>query len=132
MNLPDLSSELTFKASRSSGPGGQHVNKTSSRIELIFSVQESQILNEDQKQLLFAKIPGKITDEGLIRVSSQTERSQTANKEIAIRRFHDLIQKALTVQKKRKLTKATKASKEKRLQGKKKLSEIKKLRSSRF
>ena len=117
-----LLNELNFKAIRSSGPGGQHVNKTSSKIELTFDVLNSAILTEEQKQLLLKNVSSRLTKENVLILFCDESRSQHKNKEIAQKRFLQLIEKGLIIPKKRKPTKPTKASVRKRLDGKKKLS----------
>ncbi len=126
----DFSKEFKFSASRSGGPGGQNVNKVSSKVELRFSVNESCILTEEEKEIIVAKLATRINNDGELIIISQSERSQLANKEKAIERFYALISKALTVQKKRKPTKPSKTSKEKRLEGKKINAERKNSRKS--
>jgi ribosome-associated protein len=124
----DFLNEFTFSASRSGGPGGQNVNKVSSKVELRFKVSESTLLSPEEKELILKKLENRINKEGELVLISQTERSQLANKEKVIEKFYTLISKALTVQKKRKPTKPTKTSKEKRLEGKKVKAEKKNLR----
>lgn len=124
----DFSSELTFKTSRSSGKGGQHVNKTESRVELFFDVAKSQILTEEQKQKLFEIIPNRISQDGVLHIAADPDRSQLVNKKTVIEKFFQLLEKALKPQKKRKPSKPSKAAKEKRIQTKKKRSEKKLLR----
>ena len=125
INIPDLSSEFQFLTSRSSGPGGQNVNKVNSKVELRFDIQDSALLTDDQKAILFAKLATKITSEGILSVVSQRDRSQLANKEDAIEKLYVLISKALKPVIRRKKTKPTKSSVEKRLTGKRIKSEIK-------
>lgn len=115
----DFSKELLFSASRSGGPGGQNVNKVSSKIELRFNITESALLSEIEKETIFKKLENRINNEGELVLVSQSERSQLGNKEKVIEKFYALISKALIVKKKRKPTKPTKTSKEKRLEGKK-------------
>ncbi|NOU58547.1 alternative ribosome rescue aminoacyl-tRNA hydrolase ArfB [Marinifilum caeruleilacunae] len=110
----DLSSEFEFITSRSSGPGGQNVNKVNSRVELRFSVFESKILSEDEKEIIFRKLYHNINKEGILSVTAQTERSQILNKEIAIQKFYQWIELALTPVKPRKKTRPTRSSVEKR------------------
>jgi len=130
MNLADIpfQQELNFKTSRSSGKGGQHVNKVESRVELNFNVGESELLTEEQKQQIMEKLAKRINKEGMLQVVVEEERSQYRNKAIAIERFYELMEKALKKRKKRKPTKPSKAAKEKRLQEKKELSEKKQRR----
>ncbi|MFU2210215.1 alternative ribosome rescue aminoacyl-tRNA hydrolase ArfB [Solidesulfovibrio sp. C21] len=112
-------SELTFTASRSSGPGGQHVNKVSSRVTLLFDLDASPSLSPAAKERLRAALGGRIGKDGVLQVSSQTSRSQTANKELAVERFVMLLRAALTPKPPRRKTRATLASKLRRLETKK-------------
>jgi ribosome-associated protein len=125
LNIPDLSSEFQFLTSRSSGPGGQNVNKVNSKVELRFDIPNSSLLNDEQKEILLAKLATKITSEGILSVVSQRDRSQLANKEDAIEKLYLLISKALKPVIRRKKTKPTQSSVEKRLTGKRIKSEIK-------
>ena len=120
--------ELTFKTSRSGGAGGQHVNKTETRVELFFNVRYSTALSMQQKIVLQKKLRSKLTEEGELRIVVSDTRSQIRNKEIAIQRFLALIKKELIIPKKRKLTKPTRGSIQRRLEGKSKKSDIKKNR----
>jgi len=123
-----LETEFVFSATRSSGPGGQNVNKVSSRIELRFSVDNSLFLSETEKQRIHLKLKNRINSEGELLLVSQSERSQLANKENAIKNFFTLTEKALTLQKKRLKTKPTAASRFKRLESKKMTALKKQLR----
>ena len=127
-HIPDLSSELAFKTSRSSGPGGQNVNKVNTRVELRFNISESKLLSEEQKQLLLVKLKSKLSQDGFLIVVSQKERSQIQNKEEAVEKFYSILAKALKPIKKRKSTRPTRASVEKRIQSKKQQSEKKSMR----
>lgn len=128
LNIPDLSSEYTFQSSRSSGPGGQNVNKVNSKVELRFNIPNSSLLTDDQKQILLAKLSTKINGEGFLIVVSQRDRSQLVNKEDAIRKAYELIEKALRPVKKRKVTKPSRSAIEKRLTEKRIKSNIKQYR----
>ena len=125
VNIPDLSAEFQFLTSRSSGPGGQNVNKVNSKVELRFDIQNSDLLSEDQKNILLVKLASKITSEGILSVVSQRDRSQLSNKEDAIEKLYLLIAKALTPVKPRKNTRPTKGSVERRLATKRIKAEIK-------
>lgn len=117
--------ELQFSSSRSSGPGGQHVNKVNTKIELRFHIPSSELLSEEEKSILLQKLKNKINKEGELLIVSQEDRSQLKNKEIAIRKFISLLIDVLTPKKKRKVTKPSKASIQKRLVNKKLVSEKK-------
>lgn len=123
--LPDLSSEFVFQTSRSSGPGGQNVNKVSSRVELRFDIPNSALLDDDQKELLLRRLSSKLTSSGVLLVASQEDRSQHRNKEIVVARFYELLQQALKPVKKRRATRPTRASVERRIQLKKQQGEKK-------
>lgn len=124
----DLSPEFTFTASRSSGPGGQHVNKVSTKVELRFNVIESAILTAEEKEIILSKLANKINSVGELILVAQSDRSQLKNKENAIEKFYALLAKALTPVKKRKPTKPSRAAKEKRLEKKQARSEQKERR----
>ena len=117
--------ELTFKAIRSSGSGGQHVNKVSSKVELAFNLSESLVFNEGQKERLQDKLQHRLTKEGLLILQCGESRSQHKNKDIVIKRFLALIKVALKVPKKRKPTIVPKSVIKKRLKSKRKHSEKK-------
>ncbi|GAB3300032.1 aminoacyl-tRNA hydrolase [Hymenobacter tenuis] len=117
--------ELIFQTSRSSGPGGQNVNKVESRVELRFRIQESELLTEEQKQTLLQKLASRLTTEGELLISAQEDRSQLRNKETALRKFHETLQKALHKPKARKATKPSKGAVRQRLESKKKHGEKK-------
>tara|TARA_R110002072_G_scaffold151503_6_gene300942 strand:+ start:36132 stop:36536 length:405 start_codon:yes stop_codon:yes gene_type:complete len=119
MNSATLLNELTFKATRSSGAGGQHVNKVASRIELSFDLLNSQGLSEDEKARLQEKLASRLTKDGILLLSCSESRSQHRNKSIVIERFLSLIKENLKVQKPRKKSKPSKGAIEKRLKSKK-------------
>ncbi|MDO6811381.1 alternative ribosome rescue aminoacyl-tRNA hydrolase ArfB [Tenacibaculum soleae] len=110
MNTLELLKELKFKAIRSSGAGGQHVNKVSSKIELTFNLTDSSQLSENQKEILSKKLANRLTKEGVLILFSDETRSQHRNKELAIKRFLELITQGLKRPKIRRTTKPTKAS----------------------
>ena len=128
MDWEKILTELTFRTSRSSGAGGQHVNKTETKVEALFHVGQSQGLSPEEKALVIDKLSAKINDEGLLAVSSQKSRSQASNKEDAIEKVRLKLEKALIVPAKRKKTKPSKESKEERLAEKKMNSEKKQAR----
>ena len=120
-----LLNELNFKAIRSSGSGGQHVNKVSSKIELTFDLANSLVFYERQKERLLIKLQNRLTKEGVLILQCDESRSQHKNKEISIKRFFRLIDGALIIPKKRIKTKIPKAVIRKRLKSKRNLSEKK-------
>lgn len=117
--------ELVYRASRSGGAGGQHVNTSSTRIELLWNFAHTAALNEQQKDQIRAKLGARIDAEGMLRVVAGNRRSQLQNRIAAEERLAELVRGAMHVPKKRKRTKPTRASKEKRLSGKKLRSEKK-------
>jgi ribosome-associated protein len=122
-------SELEFIASRSGGPGGQNVNKVSSRVTLRFNLGRSSALSEEQRQRIRARLSSRINKEGVLQVTSQRTRSQELNREDALERFAELLRAALREEKKRLKTRATRASQEERLREKKRRRVVKELRS---
>ena len=125
---PGLKVEVKYRTSRSGGAGGQHVNKVSTKVELMFHVDSSEVLTEEQKAVIRKKLKNRISNDGWLTLSCDETRSQAKNKEIVFDRFMALINEALKPVKKRKPTKPTKTSVEKRLKEKKKKSEKKDLR----
>ena len=131
MTIPKASSllhEVEFLVSRSSGPGGQNVNKVNSRVTLKFDIAKSGVLTADQKQTLIHKLAAQLTKEGVLMLSVQDQRSQLQNKEAALTRLDDILLRALTPKKKRKPTKPSKSAAKKRVESKKKHSEKKRWR----
>ncbi len=118
-------SELTFKTSRSSGAGGQNVNKVETKVEVLWNVSESQFVSEEVKQKLLERLVKKMNVKGEISVSCDTSRSQLKNKELAISKLKKLLENALKERKKRVATKPTKASVERAKKAKTKRSKIK-------
>jgi ribosome-associated protein len=126
IQIPD--SELVFKASRSSGPGGQNINKLNTKAAIIFDIKNSRTLNSLQKQTIIKKLAGRLTKDKKLIITSQNFRTQKANRNTAIKRLFEVIQKALEKPKKRKPTKPTAVSVEKRLKSKKTNSLLKQQR----
>tara|TARA_R110001632_G_scaffold141565_2_gene257509 strand:- start:1016 stop:1420 length:405 start_codon:yes stop_codon:yes gene_type:complete len=128
MDKETIYKELQFKAVRSSGAGGQHVNKVSSKVELYFDLTSSPSFSEKEKELLFKNLATRLTKEGVLQLSSGESRSQHTNKEKVVKRLFEVLAKALIIPKKRKPTKMSKAQKLKRLDNKQKLATKKSLR----
>ena len=125
MNKEKILSELNLKAVRSSGAGGQNVNKVSSKIQLTFDLNNSQALDYEEKQLILDNLSNRLTLDNVLILNCDEDRSQLKNKTIITKRFLELIKTALVVPKERKETNATKGSIEKRLNSKKSVAEIK-------
>ena len=123
-----LETEVVFSATRSSGPGGQNVNKVNTQVELRFSVKNSELFSNEEKDRIFLKLKNRINSEGELIVTSQTGRTQLNNKENALEKFFELIEKALTIRKKRLRSTPTAASRLKRLESKKSQALKKQLR----
>jgi ribosome-associated protein len=124
----NLESEFVFSSSRSGGPGGQNVNKVSTKVELRFSLLLTSGFSEQEKEIIFFKLKNKINKESELILVSQSERTQLMNKLVVTVKFYDIISKALTTQKKRRSTRPTLSSKIRRLEGKRNRANIKKLR----
>jgi ribosome-associated protein len=118
--------ELDFRFSRSSGPGGQHAQKSSTRVELLFDVAGSPSLTDDQRNRVQKRLAGYIDSDGVLHLAAQSERSQWRNRQEVIDRFQGLLSQALKRPKRRKPTRPTAASQERRLRKKRRRSEIKK------
>lgn len=130
MNQEQILNELQFKAIRSSGPGGQHANKVSSKVELSFQIAASDGLTERQKKRLLLKLGNKLSKEGVLILQCDESRSQHKNKDLVIKRFFKLLEKLLIVPKARKKSKPTRSSIEKRLKSKK-IASLKKINRSK-
>lgn len=126
MHVPDFSSEIQFRFSRSGGKGGQNVNKVESAATGIWKPATSQFFTEEQKQLLLAKLVYRLTQEGELLIKSQTHRTQLSNREEVLKKSREVVDKALQVKKLRIASRPTKAAKEKRIESKKQHSELKK------
>ncbi|HEX8671885.1 MAG TPA: alternative ribosome rescue aminoacyl-tRNA hydrolase ArfB [Longimicrobium sp.] len=122
-------SELTYRATRSGGPGGQHVNTSSTRVERVWDVGASPRGTEQQRELIRAKLANRISGEGTLLLAASEHRSQHQNKEAVTGRFADLLREALIVPKKRKKTRPPRGAAEARLRAKKQRSQVKKMRS---
>ena len=121
-------SELAIETSRSSGPGGQHVNKTETRVSVRFDVEGSVALDEAQKAMVRERLASRLTREGVLLVSAQRHRSQSANRELAIGRLVELLQEALTEREPRRVTRVPRGQKSDRRQQKRNRGELKRLR----
>ena len=122
-------SELVFRTSRSSGPGGQNVNKVNTRVTLFFDIAESPALSAPEKSRIRRKLASRVSKAGLMRVVSQKYRTQSANRSAAIKRFAELLRTALEIVPRRKKTKISYSETQKRLQKKKQRSLLKKQRA---
>jgi ribosome-associated protein len=120
--------ELQYRASRSGGPGGQHVNTSSTRIELLWDLNGSRAVTDEERDRLRTKLAPRLDSEGMVRVVASDHRSQAQNREAADERLAALVRHALHVPKKRRPTKPTRAAKEKRLSEKKRNADKKKNR----
>jgi ribosome-associated protein len=127
LEIPD--EELGFTTSRSSGPGGQNVNKVNTRVTLVFNVDGSTALSAGQRELLHSRLPGRISREGLLRVVSQRHRTQLANRDAAVERFILLLREALTEKPQRLPVTMPRPVKERRLQEKRRRGSLKRERT---
>lgn len=132
VDVAELIGELEFRTSRSSGAGGQHVNKTETRVELRFDIDRSMVLDEEQRWMLKGRLQSRLVRDSVLILTEQNSRSQLRNKQLVVERFVGLIRAALVKPKKRKATKPTKASQLKRRENKKRQSDKKRLRGERF
>ncbi len=129
LKIRNFENEFVFSTSRSSGPGGQNINKVNTKVELRFSVTNSLLLSDDEKELICQKLKNKINKDDELILSAQSERTQMMNKTIVIEKFYIIVSKALTIPARRRSTRPTLASRVKRLENKKKHGFIKKLRN---
>ncbi len=130
LRLPQ--SEVQYRFVRSSGPGGQHVNKTETRVELLFDVAHSPSLDDVQRQRVLSRLKNLIDQDGVLHLTAQSERSQLRNREIVTLRFQEVLAAALRTPKKRRPTRPSAASKARRLDSKKRRGQIKQLRRPPF
>ena len=132
MDMNKLLQEVSYSFVRSSGAGGQHVNKVATKVVLSFSIENSTALNVEEKQMLISKLERRISKEGRLQLRSGATRSQLKNKELVTERFVSLVQQALSIPKKRKPTKRPKSANLKRLQRKKNRAQVKLHRKNRL
>jgi ribosome-associated protein len=131
-DIDSLINECRFEATRSSGSGGQNVNKVSTKVILLFNVLDSNVLDQEQKEVFLSELHTRISKHGIFRLSSGRERTQLANRKLVTEKFIALVVKAFETEEERIATKPTKSSKLRRIDSKKALSDKKSNRSQRF
>ena len=129
LEIPDH--ELSWATSRSSGPGGQNVNKVETRVTLLFDLEASPSLDDEQKARIRTRLGGRINRDGVLRVVSQKHRTQAANRETAGERFAELLRGALAIEPPRRKTRTPRVVKRRRLEDKRRRGELKRRRSER-
>lgn len=122
--------ELTYRATRSGGPGGQHVNTSSTKVEVAWDAANSPSVTEPQRERILRKLANRINSEGVLLLTEGGSRSQHKNKEAVTERFQEILREALHVPKPRRKTKPTRASRERRIRAKKRRAETKRLRGA--
>lgn len=128
----NFSSELSYKTSRSSGAGGQNVNKVETAVTVMWNVSESQLFSDYQKQMIMTKLKNRINSDGILQLTATESRTQLQNKKAATERILEIVDQATYIPKLRKATKPSKGKIQKRLDNKKKISEKKKIGNSNF
>ena len=132
MDFKTILSEIIIKATRSSGKGGQNVNKVSSRIQLFYDVLNSTGISDEERKLILHKLKNKLSEQGILQIDVQEDRSQLSNKKIALKKLEDLLINALKKTKKRIKTSVSPGARKKRLTGKKMQGEKKQLRQKKY
>ena len=130
--MKNFQHELSYKTSRSSGSGGQNVNKVETSVTVIWKVEDSTVFTESEKERILLKLKNKINAEGILQTTVSESRTQLQNKKIATEKIQELVNKSLIVPKKRIATKPSRAKVEKRLESKKKISEKKENRKFKY
>ena len=130
--MKNFQHELSYKTSRSSGSGGQNVNKVETSVTVLWKVEDSAVFTESEKERILLKLKNKINAEGILQTTVSESRTQLQNKKIAIEKIQELVNKSLIVPKKRIATKPSRVKVEKRLESKKKLSEKKENRKFKY
>ena len=130
--MKNFQHELSYKTSRSSGSGGQNVNKVETSVTVLWKVEDSMVFTESEKERILLKLKNKINAEGILQTTVSESRTQLQNKKIATEKIQELVNKSLIVPKKRIATKPSRAKVEKRLESKKKLSEKKENRKFKY
>lgn len=130
--MKDFSKELSFKTSRSSGAGGQNVNKVETSVTVLWKIQDSEFFNDSQKDLIHTKLKNRINAESVLFLTVSESRTQLMNKTKAIEKILEIVDKALIIPKKRVATKPSRGQKQKRLDAKKNLSQKKENRKFRY
>lgn len=130
--MKNFQHELSYKTSRSSGSGGQNVNKVETSVTVLWNLEDSAVFTESEKERILLKLKNKINAEGILQTTVSESRTQLQNKKIATEKIQELVNKSLIVPKKRIATKPSRAKVEKRLESKKKLSEKKENRKFKY
>ncbi len=130
--MKDFSKELTYKTSRSSGAGGQNVNKVETSVTVMWNVTESECFSIEGKEMIFEKLKNRINSDGILQITVSESRTQLQNKKIATDKILEIVEKSLFIPKSRKATKPSRSKIEKRIKAKKQLSEKKENRRNNF